>query len=87
MSVVDGSVHLALTTLSVGEHQLTASFDGTGGFVGTTATADPVAHVVLQGQTTTSLGVAPEPSIVGGSVTLTATVWRPARPPARRRGR
>ncbi len=73
-SVVDGVAHLALTTLPVGEHQLDARFDGTGVFSALAATAEPVAQVVLPGQTSTSLTADPEPSMVGGSMTMTATV-------------
>jgi hypothetical protein len=60
------------TTLSVGTHNVTAVYGGSGSYTGSTSALD--AQVVNQASTSTALSSAPNPSVFGQSVTFTATV-------------
>src|SRR5690606_3618053 len=67
----DGTATLTLPSLPVGEHVVTATFDETGD-LGTGS--DAIVVTVGRAATTTSLSSSANPSIVRGSVTLTARV-------------
>ena len=71
---VDSAGHASFSTtaLSVGSHTITAVYSGDGNFTGSTSSA--VTNTVAKGGTTTSLGSAPNPSVIGQNVTFTATV-------------
>jgi len=58
--------------LAVGTHSLTAVYSGSASHAGSTSSA--VSVVVNPAPTTTTLASSPNPSVVGQSVTLTATV-------------
>src|SRR5262249_23197173 len=66
-----GSASIAVSTLAIGNHSLTAVYGGGGNFL-----ARPSAAVkqVVNGATTTTLTTTPNPSSLGQTVTLTATV-------------
>lgn len=71
--VLSGGVATFTTSsLSVGPHALTAVYGGTGNFAGSTSPVDT--QTVNQAGTTTALASAPNPSVFGQPVTLTATV-------------
>jgi MYXO-CTERM domain-containing protein len=67
-----GQATLALSTLSVGMHSIIATYGGDSNFGASASTA--VAQTVDKAATTTALISSSQPSIVGGSVTFTATV-------------
>src|SRR6185436_13069851 len=67
-----GSAVLNTSALAVGAHSLTAVYSGAPSFTGSTSAVQP--HTVNVASTTTSLASAPNPSVVGQSVALTATV-------------
>ena len=70
--LVSGSAILATNSIALGPHSLTAVCLGDGTFTGSTSPAHN--HSVIRAATTTSLVSAPDPSVFGQSVTLTATV-------------
>ncbi|MBI3409508.1 MAG: Ig-like domain repeat protein [Planctomycetes bacterium] len=72
---VDATGHATFTisTLSVGSHTITAAFTGTGGFIDSTGN-DSASPQIVQDGTATTVTSTPNPSIVGQSVTFTATV-------------
>jgi hypothetical protein len=74
-TVAGGVASLSTTTLTAGAHSITAVYSGDASFNGS---ASPVfsQSVNLTG-TTTTLGASPNPSMLGQSVTLTATVVCP----------
>ncbi|WP_030355944.1 Ig-like domain-containing protein, partial [Streptomyces scopuliridis] len=61
-----------VSTLSVGSHSLTAVYNGSSNFTGSTSPVD--IQTVTQAATTTMLTSAPDPSVFGQPKTLTATV-------------
>ncbi len=67
-----GTATFATAALSVGKHNIKAVYRGNAIFHGSTSIA--VSQAVIKGASTTSLGAAPNPSVFGHSVTLTATV-------------
>ncbi len=67
-----GTATYSIDSLAVGSHSITAVYDGDTNFTGSASSA--ATQNVNQGTTTTTLGTAPNPSVVGQSVTLTATV-------------
>ena len=67
-----GSAVLNTSALAVGAHSLTAVYSGSASFNGSTSAAQ--AHTVNPAATTTGLASSPDPSVVGQSVALTATV-------------
>ena len=71
---VDSSGHAQLFTssLGVGTHSITASFSGNVDYTASTSTA--LSLPIVADRTTTGLSASPNPSSVGQSVTLTATV-------------
>ncbi|MBP7867408.1 MAG: Ig-like domain repeat protein [Acidobacteria bacterium] len=75
-----GTATFTTTLLAGGSHTLTAVYDGAAGYQGSTSA--PVTHVVNPAPTTTSLSSAPNPSIYGDAVTLTAVVGSGAGTPA-----
>jgi hypothetical protein len=74
MVAVDGDGVATFTTdaFNVGSYTITASYAGDTNFIGSTSSA--LTQVVNQAATTTSLTSSPNPSLVGESVTFTATV-------------
>ena len=66
-----GQATLAVS-LGVGNHALTASFAGTGGFAGSTSAAAAV--TVNRAATTVALASSVNPAVTGQAVTFTATV-------------
>ena len=71
-SLSGGSAALNTSSLAVGSHSLTAVYSGDVSFAGSTSAAHT--HTVSQASTTTSLTSAPNPTLFGGSTTLTASV-------------
>ncbi|WP_246531409.1 Ig-like domain-containing protein [Streptomyces bathyalis] len=72
-----GTAQLAISTLELGSHTITATYDGDTDFV-TSAATDP--HTVeVEPSNTTTLTSGPDPSVFGQPVTFTATVT-PAQP-------
>src|SRR5437867_1647019 len=72
VTLVNGNASLNVSTLTVGSHSLTAVYNGSPNFLGSTSATVP--QTVNQGNTSTSLTSTPNPSNVGQAVTLTATV-------------
>src|SRR2546427_686274 len=72
VTLVNGSASLVASTLAVGSHSLTAAYSGGGTFLASTSAV--VAHTVNPGSTSTSLTSTPNPSTLGQTVTLSATV-------------
>ncbi len=71
----NGLATLALNSLTVGSHAITAQFAGDGDFNG--ATSASLSHAVTPAAVTTTLTPSAGPSAWGQSVTLTATVTAP----------
>ncbi|MCK7626099.1 Ig-like domain repeat protein, partial [Streptomyces sp. RS10V-4] len=67
-----GVATLPISTLAVGSHALTATYNGSGGFSSSTSPVDT--QTVNKASTTTVLTAAPNPSAPGQAVVLTATV-------------
>jgi hypothetical protein len=67
-----GKATVSTSSLSVATHPITATYTGTTNFNG--STASQISQVVSKADTTTAVTTAPNPSSVGQSVTLTATV-------------
>lgn len=59
-------------SLTIGSHEITATYEGDTNFVA--STSDALSHTVERAATATSLVSAPNPSIFGQAVTLAATV-------------
>src|SRR3989442_968186 len=72
VNLVNGSASFSLATLTPGSHSLTAVYNGSASFAGSTSAV--VNHVVNAGNSSTSLTSAPNPSTTGQTVALTATV-------------
>src|SRR5207245_5012321 len=72
VNLVNGSASFSLATLTPGSHSLTAVYNGSASFAGSTSAA--VNHVVNAGNSSTSLTSARNPSTTGQTVALTATV-------------
>ncbi len=71
-TVSGGTATLATSTLTPGAHSITAVYGGGGDFAG--STSDVLTETVNRAETKTSLSSTPNPSVVGQSVTFTATV-------------
>src|SRR2546425_55184 len=71
VTLANGSASLNVSTLTVGSHSLTAVYNGSPNFAGSTS---PTVTQVVNSPTTTSLSATPNPSVFGQTVTLTATV-------------
>src|SRR5213594_4481140 len=71
VALVNGSASLVTSTLTTGNHSLTAVYSGSANFLASTSLA---VTQVVNSQTTTSLTAAPNPSVIGQAVTLTAVV-------------
>ncbi len=71
----NGKGNVTLNSLSVGTHSITASYTGDSNFSGSTSAT--VSEVISKASTSTTLATAPNPSTVGQSVTLSATVAVP----------
>src|SRR5213594_123262 len=71
VTLANGSASLNVSTLTVGSHSLTAVYNGSPNFLGSTS---PTVTQVVNSPTTTSLSATPNPSVIGQTVTLTATV-------------
>ena len=72
VTLVNGSASLVTSTLAVGSHSLTAAYSGGGNFLASTSAI--VIHTVNPGSTSTTLSSTPNPSTLGQTVTLNATV-------------
>ncbi|KJY40725.1 hypothetical protein VR41_14630, partial [Streptomyces sp. NRRL B-1568] len=70
--LVGGVATLSVSTLSVGSHPLTATYNGDTNFAGSTSPVDT--QTVTQAATTTVLVSLPDPSVFGEAKVLTATV-------------
>jgi hypothetical protein len=73
-----GVATLTLTTLAVGNYNLTAQYAGNANFLSSTSAA--VSVTISSLATTTSLTAAPNPVTTGQTLTLTATVQGPGTP-------
>ncbi|MEI9811734.1 MAG: Ig-like domain repeat protein [Acidobacteriota bacterium] len=74
-SAVGGVATLTTSSLSVGTHSITSVYNGSLNFSGSIS---PVhTKTVTQASTSTSLGSAPDPSVLGQTVILTATLTAP----------
>src|SRR5207247_199998 len=71
VTLVNGSSSLVTSTLTTGNHSLTAVYNGSQNFLTSTS---PTVTQVVNSQTTTSLTAPPNPSVIGQAVTLTAVV-------------
>jgi hypothetical protein len=69
--LVAGSASFSIASLAVGIHQITATYGGDGNFAASTSAG---LLQTVQGATTTSVSVTPNPSLFGQSVTFTAVV-------------
>ena len=67
-----GTASLATAALSTGAHTITASYAGDASF--SASTSPDYTHTVNAASTTTSVASAPNPSLAGQSVAITATV-------------
>jgi hypothetical protein len=67
-----GQAALVLSTLGTGSHNVSASYAGNGQYIG--SNSGSVSLTVSKVTTTTTIGSAPNPSVLGQSVTFTATV-------------
>jgi len=67
-----GQTTFTTSTLGVGTHSITAVYPGDLNYG--PATSAPVAQIVNQAQTATSVSAVPNPGIAGGSVALTAVI-------------
>src|SRR5439155_1608879 len=72
VTLANGSASFVTSTLAVGSHSLTAAYSGGGNFLASTSAT--VIHTVNPGSTSTSLSSTPNPSTLGQTVTLSATV-------------
>jgi hypothetical protein len=72
LSLTNGSASFNTGALSVGSHNITATYGGDANFA--TSTSSILTQVVDKASTTTTLLGAPNPANVGQTVTLTATV-------------
>jgi hypothetical protein len=70
--LVAGQLVFNTATLSIGNHILTASYSGDSNFIPSSAPA--LTQAVLQAATTTTLASSANPSTLGDTVTITATV-------------
>ncbi|MFI5372708.1 MAG: Ig-like domain repeat protein, partial [Candidatus Eisenbacteria bacterium] len=70
--VASGQAVLHTTTLAVGSHSFTAEYGGDATYAASTSSAVP--YAVNQASTSTTVGSSANPSLVGQSVTFTATV-------------
>ena len=66
-----GRASLTINSLAAGSHNITASYNGDGNFLGSSAA---VSQTVNKSPTTTGVIAVPNPSVYGQAVTLTATV-------------
>lgn len=71
-TLANNTASFSTSGLTVGAHNITASYAGNGGLA--PSTSAPLNQVVNQSSTQTILTGAPDPAAVGQSVTLTATV-------------
>ncbi len=67
-----GQATLSIATLAAGSHSVTASYAGNSSYIG--STSGSLALSVAKATTTTTITSAPNPSLVGQSVTFTATI-------------
>src|SRR4029078_8626428 len=72
VSLSAGSAACAISTLSVGTHSITATYNGDTN--NTTSTSTAVSQVVKKATTNTAFGASQTPSTFNQSVTFTATV-------------
>src|SRR5437867_2144781 len=71
-TLTNGSASLVTSTLTTGNHSLTTVYSGSANF--NASTSATVIHTVNPGSTSTSLSSTPNPSTLGQTVTLSATV-------------
>ena len=67
-----GVASLTTSSLAVGTTQVSAAYQGAGGYAG--STSNQINQVVSQASTTTSVAVAPNPLVISQTVTFSATV-------------
>ena len=79
-TLVDGQATLTTTALSVADHALTAAFTPSGS-THRSSTSDPLAYTVTKATTATAVTSSANPSMLGQSVTFTATVTGPGGTP------
>ncbi|MBC8275708.1 MAG: Ig-like domain repeat protein [Chloroflexi bacterium] len=68
-----GQATFTTSSLSAGDHNITAEYEGDGNF-NTSAPSPPLTQTVNKADTSTTLGSSQNPSVYGQSVTFTATV-------------
>jgi len=71
-TVSGGTASLAVSTLAVGPHSLSAAYSGDSNYAG--AASGAWAQTVAKGASAVSLSASPNPSVFGQAVTFTATV-------------
>ena len=71
-TLTSGTATLSIASLAVGSNSITAEYSGDSSFI--TSTSSEVTQTVNQASTTTALTSSANPSVVGQSVTFTATV-------------
>lgn len=72
VALVNGSATFSTSSLTVGTHTVTATYGGDSGFE--TSTSDPLTATVNKSNASAALGSAPNPSVFGQALTLTATI-------------
>src|SRR5205807_2082483 len=72
VSLGNGMATLGLSTLAVGNHTITAHYNGDDNY--NESDSDDWTQTVVKAATTTALTAAPNPAAVGANTTLTATV-------------
>ncbi len=72
VTVSSGQAQFSTNWLSVGAHSITAEYSGTTNY--DASVSDPVVQTVNKAGTATTLTTSPEPSVVGETVTLIASV-------------
>src|SRR5205085_10287105 len=68
----NGKATLAISSLNVGAHSITATYNGSTNFAASTSA--PLNQVVQKAGTNTTVSSSPNPSVFGSQVTLTAMV-------------
>jgi hypothetical protein len=72
MASVCGCAQFTTSSLAAGNHTITATYGGDNNFTGSTSL--PLTQTVLMADTAMSVSSTPNPSVIGQSVTFTATV-------------
>ncbi|HHY56019.1 MAG TPA: Ig-like domain repeat protein [Chloroflexi bacterium] len=72
VTLVNGAATYSIGGLAVGAHNITAEYGGSVRYNGSTSA--PATHTIDKAATTTTLQIAPNPAIIGDTVSFTATV-------------